>query len=391
MLMGIYAVLVLLFLLIGYLITERIIHKKHIQALPIRIWVNGSRGKSSVTRLIAAGLRAKYEKVIAKTTGTAPRFIVDNTTEYPVIRLGLANIREQIRIFKKAIEERPAAVVLECMALRPDLQKIESKQIVEPTAVVITNIRPDHLDVMGPTVKDIAKTFVETIPKNCPLFTNEGELLEKFKKKLKRQNSKLIKADPEKVPDSEVKKFPYWEHKENICLALEVCRYFGVEKKKALQYMQKVTPDPGALRRYKLRLNNQQVLLVNAMAANDPESTHRIWKSLNKDHPEVDILINCRNDRLDRSLQIAELLKNHLNTASRYILTGSGTDILEKRLTKTFDKDKIVNLGGAKPHQTVDAVSQLISDESLLFAIGNTVGYGAELIKEFLKHQEGKC
>ena len=43
--------------------------------IPIRIHVNGTRGKSSVTRLIAAGLRAGGKRTFAKTTGTAPRVI----------------------------------------------------------------------------------------------------------------------------------------------------------------------------------------------------------------------------------------------------------------------------------------------------------------------------
>ena len=37
--------------------------------------MNGTRGKSSVTRLVAAGLREGGLKTFAKTTGTAPRVI----------------------------------------------------------------------------------------------------------------------------------------------------------------------------------------------------------------------------------------------------------------------------------------------------------------------------
>ena len=50
-------------------------HQLVLSSIPIRIHVNGTRGKSSVTRLIAAGLRAGGKRTFAKTTGTAPRVI----------------------------------------------------------------------------------------------------------------------------------------------------------------------------------------------------------------------------------------------------------------------------------------------------------------------------
>ena len=46
--------------------------------IPIRIHINGTRGKSSVTRLVAAGLRKGGIRTIAKTTGTYPRIILED-------------------------------------------------------------------------------------------------------------------------------------------------------------------------------------------------------------------------------------------------------------------------------------------------------------------------
>src|SRR5687768_2797499 len=54
---------------------EGIQHKKHLSKLKIRVHVNGTRGKSSVTRLIAAGLREGGIVTCAKTTGTLARLI----------------------------------------------------------------------------------------------------------------------------------------------------------------------------------------------------------------------------------------------------------------------------------------------------------------------------
>ena len=69
---------ILLFILIVLGLVESYFHRLSLAQLPIRIHVNGSRGKSSVTRLIAAGLRAGGLKILAKTTGTSARIIDEN-------------------------------------------------------------------------------------------------------------------------------------------------------------------------------------------------------------------------------------------------------------------------------------------------------------------------
>ena len=76
--------IVLILILIGYL--ERVNHQHVISNIPLRIHVNGTRGKSSVTRLIAAGLRAGAQAVLAAsifhygrhTVGEAKKFLHDD-------------------------------------------------------------------------------------------------------------------------------------------------------------------------------------------------------------------------------------------------------------------------------------------------------------------------
>ncbi|MCH2454865.1 MAG: poly-gamma-glutamate synthase PgsB, partial [Idiomarina sp.] len=50
---------------------EALKHRWLVSRIPVRVHVNGTRGKTSVTRLIAAGLRAGGKRVCAKTTGSA--------------------------------------------------------------------------------------------------------------------------------------------------------------------------------------------------------------------------------------------------------------------------------------------------------------------------------
>ena len=385
---AIYAVLALIGLYILILRIEKANHEKRVNSIPVRIWVNGSRGKSSVTRLIAAGLRGGGMKVIAKTTGTRASYITGNSREQPVLRLGMPNIREQIKIFRKAAAEKPDAIVLECMALRPDLQYTESVRIVDPTTVVITNIRADHLDVMGPTIKDIARHFVEAIPDNSTLFAAENSILRNQETNLRSRQIKAHFSDADRVADTIVADFHYIEHKANVALALDVCKDLGVDENTALDAMRNAAPDPGVLRRHALALGQKQITLVNAMAANDPDSTFLIWQMIDRNYPEINILVNCRIDRIDRSFQMARLILERM-PADHYILTGSGTHILARKLFKAIKHEKVIDLGEKMPEHVVQIVADTVSNGALIFAMGNTVGYGEKMMKQFLLH-EGK-
>ena len=68
------------------------------------VHVNGTRGKSTVSRLIEAGLREGGMRVFCKTTGTDPLTIDVNGCEEPIRRQGKANIKEQITILRRAAD-----------------------------------------------------------------------------------------------------------------------------------------------------------------------------------------------------------------------------------------------------------------------------------------------
>ncbi|HHS51000.1 MAG TPA: poly-gamma-glutamate synthase PgsB, partial [candidate division Zixibacteria bacterium] len=89
-------------------------HTRNIERIGIRIHVNGTRGKSSVTRLIAGALREAGVRTVAKTTGSLPQLILPDGTEEPIVRLGSPNIHEQIGIIRKAVALGAEALVIEC-------------------------------------------------------------------------------------------------------------------------------------------------------------------------------------------------------------------------------------------------------------------------------------
>ena len=61
-----------------------------------------------------------------------------------------------MRLVKLAESRGADAIVVECMALQPENQWAAERHMIKSTVGVITNVRDDHLDVMGPTVHDVA-------------------------------------------------------------------------------------------------------------------------------------------------------------------------------------------------------------------------------------------
>ena len=171
--------------LLAVWIIEYYRHHHNVMQIPVRIHVNGTRGKSSVTRLIAAGLRAGKVSTIAKTTGTMPRVILEDGKEAHIERLEGANIIEQKYVFRFAAKRKPTAIVIECMAVNPEYQWVTEREFVKSTISVITNSRPDHLDLMGPTIDDVTKSLSNTIPDNGICFTSERNQFDVMKKRFK--------------------------------------------------------------------------------------------------------------------------------------------------------------------------------------------------------------
>uniref|UniRef100_A0A7C4TAY9 Poly-gamma-glutamate synthase PgsB n=1 Tax=candidate division WOR-3 bacterium TaxID=2052148 RepID=A0A7C4TAY9_UNCW3 len=380
--------LLLLFIFLGIL--EWTNHQNNLKLIPLRIMVNGTRGKSTVTRLLGAALKAGGYKTLAKTTGTTPRIVIDNRIEIPVIRPGKANIREQLAITRKAVKENVNAIVFENMSLRPDLQYIEESRIMQPQIVAITNVRADHLEVMGPTLEDIARNFINAVPQNAKVFTAERSLFPLLQELANRRGIEIYLCTEDEVSDEELKKFPYIEHRENIALVLGICKYLGIPREVALNEMYNYIPDAGVLKKYYLKVKNKDILLYNALAANDPHSTYLIYQRIERPEKNFYVILNCRSDRIDRSVQLGKLISEKIK-ADYYFLTGGETRVAYHSSVKSgMKKERLIDLGGKDVEYVFNKIVEMINDKSVILAIGNIVGYGEKLIEYFKKYEKGE-
>lgn len=386
-----YILLVIIVIAVIAGIFEYFRHQKRINSIPVRIHVNGTRGKSSVTRLIGAGLRAGGISNITKVTGTFPRLIIEDGTETYIHRKTSANILEQLSIVKYAASRKVKALVMECMALQPQYQTITENHMIHSNIGVMTNIRLDHTDVMGHTLPEIAETLGRTIPRNEHLFSSENVIPQMLKEMADKRNTVSHFIDPQSVSLEEMKGFRYIEHRENVSLALAVCRHLGIDRETALKGMYQAVPDAGALMTYRVEAFQKCLVFYNAFAANDPDSTLLVWKKIRDDIGFEGLrimLLNTRQDRLYRADQLAEMVGRKIEAETDYlILIGQSTDLVENMaIGYGVSKRKILNLGYTTPEKVFEQVLSVTEKISTIIAIGNMGGMGAGTV-EFFEHR----
>ncbi|NCA85944.1 MAG: poly-gamma-glutamate synthase PgsB [Clostridia bacterium] len=363
-------------------------HQRRIYSIPIRIHINGTRGKSSVTRLVGAGLRAAGISTLTKVTGTFPRLILEDGTETYIHRKSAANIIEQLSIVKFAARRKAQALVMECMALQPQYQTITERKMIHSNVAVMTNIRLDHVDIMGHTLPDIAKTLGRTIPRNEHLFTAEYHITDLLRKMTERRKSVFHLADENQVTPDEMMGFSYIEHRENVALALDICNHLNIDRQTALQGMYQAIPDEGVLRRYSVEAFQKTMIFYNGFAANDPDSTMMVWEKIKKemgwDGIRI-ILLNTRQDRLDRAKQLAEMTAKKMADDIDYLmLIGQSTEVVEAMAVRYgMPRKKIINVGWTAPQKVFEKVLSVTKKSSVTLAIGNMGGMGAITVEYF--------
>ncbi|MGL5570927.1 poly-gamma-glutamate synthase PgsB [Cetobacterium sp.] len=353
------------------LIYEKISLEKARKKIKIVIHVNGIRGKSTVSRLIDAGLRDGKKRVFTKVTGTEPKYIdIDNQEKY-IKRIGKANIREQIKTIKKAAKCKVEILILECMAVKPELQKISEEKIVRADIGVITNVRYDHLDEMGESLEEITNSLCNMVPQNGILVTGEKKNLDIIKEKAELRATKVLSMGELK---DEYKKIDFME---NVAVALKVCECLGVDREIALKRMKKYKKDSGVLKEIKF-VNSQgkKISFINLLAANDPDSSEKIIKNFESEElwdRKKYLMVNNRRDRLSRLEQFINFVEKHEKNFEKIFISGESTNIFYKKLSKSKNKIEIL-----KNVEQFD----IFNEDSVIFAVGNICGKGKELLKD---------
>ncbi|MBS4190475.1 poly-gamma-glutamate synthase PgsB [Bacillus sp. FJAT-49705] len=370
--------------LLGYGIWEQRCHQKRLDSIPIRVNVNGIRGKSTVTRLITGVIQEANYKTVGKTTGTSARMIYWFTDEEKPIkrRPEGPNIGEQRRVVKEVSDLETEALVCECMAVQPDYQLTFQNKMIQANIGVIVNVLEDHMDVMGPTLDEVAKAFTATIPYNGHLITIESEYLELFNQIAAERNTKVVVADNSKIPEKFLRQFDYMVFPDNASLALAVAEALGIDEETAFRGMLNAHPDPGAMRITRIGDKVNPSFLVNGFAANDASSTLRIWErvsTLGYSTESPIVIMNCRPDRVDRTEQFARDVLPYIKAEVVIAIGETTAPITEAFEQGKLDTKEYWNLEEWTTDEIMDRLRPYLKGR-VVYGVGNIHGAAEQLI-----------
>jgi poly-gamma-glutamate synthase PgsB/CapB len=182
--------------------------------------------------------------------------------------------------------------------------------------------------------------------------------------------------------------FVYIEHRENVALALAVCQHLGVARQVALRGMYGAMPDAGALKRFVVEAFGKRLVFYNAFAANDPDSTYLVWKRL-RDEIGFEgtriVLLNTRQDRMDRARQLAELAGKKLTHDMEYLmLIGQCPEVVRGMAIRYgVDAGRVLTVGWTTPERVFEQILQATTSVSTIVAIGNMGGMGGRVADFF--------
>lgn len=376
-----------------FLAVESLVLAARLKRIPVRIGVTGTRGKSSVTRLIAGALRESGTRVLAKTTGSRAVLILPDGSEREIKRRGLPTILEQKRVVRLAARLGARALVTEMMSVREECMSAESKLLIRPNLLVVTNVRLDHTDLMGETRDQIAACLASAFPRNGIVVIPEEEVLPVFAERATKLGTKLVLVRKDVARAAGRGTGPATGvFAKNFRLAAEVARVFGVDDTMARRGMSGARPDFGSLRAWDAPDDGtgRPLGFVNAFAANDPDSTREVLTGI-LDDPGLSGrtllgLLNLRWDRGDRTLQWARAFEEGgFDMFGRVALIGGQARAFVRRMRRTpaGRNGRFLVLEERSPERIFRRLAALAAGPALVVGIGNIGGPGADIVEHW--------
>ena len=269
-------------------------------AVPTRILVTGSRGKSGTVRLIHEILRRSGQSAYGKVTGTIAVELYPDGSEHETVRLGAASVNEMPEAMMRSASLGASVGVFECMAVSPDLITMVSNSHIRPQIVVIPTIRLDHLEEEGLDEETIGRSIIDSVGECDYLVVgiDQPDILDYAEEVCKERGITLVIASP-----SSTQPVIPGHHPTNIAVAVEVAALAGVEKKKALKFAVASSVEPRALTVMTYATKKKKhVEMIDLGGANDPQSAYEALDALSAlRYPVVPIIVN-RWERPLRSL-----------------------------------------------------------------------------------------
>lgn len=370
---------------------------KALWAIPMRVLVTGTRGKSSTVRLIHAALTAGGIPTIGKMTGTSSRELDTLGKEYHTNRVGQVSVLEVLETVHRNMKRKgpqPKAVVLECMAVSPDLIEFLSGRIVKPDVVVITNALWDHLEEEGTSLEGIAISLSLALPGAKLMVTSEHRETTRavlaYEASLRDVAADIV--DGRALPDDVITAAP-GAHPDNIAMATAVAEYAGVDAHTALEGMAGATSEPLPTVAATAQLQGITWTYRDIGSVNDTDSLTPALEGAKAQMPAGAFVFGMLVTRWDRPLRAMQFAASVTPEDVDGIIIVGEPDMLVRFVARRsgWSNDRIVRIStfGIGQHPLYDRLARTATRISGqrptdigIIAMENNHQYVADLVRE---------
>lgn len=323
----------------------------------IRILVTGSRGKSTVVRMIHRAMVASELRAYGRITGVIPRTLTPSG-EAPILRSSGAHV-EEMRWWLDSLPPDCEAAVMENSAVSPQLQPLAARWM-RPSLTVLTNVRPDHQDAWGDGEEGASMALCPGVPEGGTVVLG-GEMARcRLALALLKEKGCDVRMAPLSLGEGLP---PHMES--NGALALLACVLSSMDRDTSASAIAALPPDVADFSVLPVGKGR----LAFAFSANDLVTTEDLFLSLGWRREDTTVLFNHRRDRPQRLRVFSPWLlgnkwKNRLVVGHRPFFS-SGLSF--RSVTKPLE------------------LAALVEQEGMVFGCGNVV-YGVPLeLKRYLE------
>jgi hypothetical protein len=250
---------------VTFLLTEQYFLRRARAAVPTRILVTGTRGKSSLVRILVAGARVTEPSAWGKITGDVPTLLCPDG-DRQIVRRGPARLGEQAAILRQCRRHQVRCLVAEAMTISPELMKAET-QLLRPAVVALVNVRDDHQETLGEDADLQRQAYLDSLPASGRWVTRDPALAScAVARQAVRSRDPSLLAGLGSV------------QRELVLLADDVLAELGWASDAALQAMVAAARPMNNVPRW-LVWEQRDFVFLDAFSANDTESLAHLWET----------------------------------------------------------------------------------------------------------------
>ena len=325
---------------------------------PVRVLVTGSRGKSSMVRLLTAALEGAGMVAAGRITGVLPRELFRGR-EKLILRAGPGSVAE-MKWWLRTLPSGAEGVVLENSAVAPELQSL-AWQWMKPLCTVLTNVRPDHEDAWGRGEEAAARVLCSGIVGGTVILPESVAAKEVVSELLASKGCEMRPC-----PDGGDFR------QTHLSLVEGVCRFLRLNETKAFESAAALPPDIADFQIFAEGGGR----LASAFSANDLLSSLDLFRETGWSGRETTVLFNSRKDRTARLTAFKGLLSEA--DWKRVAVTGSRPLLLPRGA-------EFISLKGPED------LKAFIASEGAVFGCGNVAGVPLEYLLEKWEGSRGRA